>query len=97
MSMAVIRAGIPCSDHDVKRYLESNEMALYHPFVAYMSSLPQWDGIDRVSPLAQRVSSLDLWVRGFHRWMLGMAAQWMGKTGVGQWANSVAPILVSSR
>lgn len=97
ISMAVIRAGIPCSDHDVKRYLESNEMALYHPFAAYMSSLPQWDGIDRVSPLAQRVSSQDLWVRGFHRWMLGMAAQWMGKTGVGQRANSVAPILVSSR
>ena len=37
---------------------------------------------------------LSLWVRGFHTWLLGVAVQWSGKTGIH--ANSVALILVSS-
>ena len=54
----------------------------------------RWDGIDRLTPLARRVSALPLWIKGFHTWMLGLAAQWTGKTGVH--ANSVAPILISA-
>ena len=37
---------------------------------------------------------LSLWVRGFHTWLLGVAVQWSGKTGIH--AISVALILVSS-
>ena len=59
-----------------------------------MDELPPWDGIDRLTPLARRVSALPLWIKGFHTWMLGLAAQWTGKTGVH--ANSVAPILISA-
>ena len=50
----------------------------YHPFRQYMERLPEWDGKDRVSDLARRVSSEPLWVEGFHRWMLALASQWMG-------------------
>ena len=45
--------------------------------------------------IKRRVSDKPLWVSGFHRWMLGMAAQWMNLEG--QCANAVAPLLVSTQ
>lgn len=86
--------GINCWDKDVSRLLLSQKVPDFHPFQDYMSNLPVWDGIDRVSELAQRVSDKPLWVSGFHRWMLGMAAQWMNLEG--QCANAMAPLLVST-
>ena len=86
--------GINCWDKDVSRLLLSQEIADYHPFLDYMDNLPDWDGIDRVSELASRVSDAPLWIEGFHRWMLGMTAQWMVMDV--QCANAVAPLLVST-
>ena len=86
--------GINCWDNDVSRLLLSQEIADYHPFLDYMDNLPDWDGIDRVSELASRVSDTPLWIEGFHRWMLGMTAQWMAMDV--QCANAVAPLLVST-
>lgn len=60
-----------------------------------MQELPLWDGTDRMTDLAQRVSTDDYWIRSFHRWMLAMVAQWMGLDNTH--ANSVAPILVSRK
>ena len=87
--------GINCWDKDVTRLLNSERMADFHPFLTYMAELPAWDGIDRVTPLALRVSSAEHWVKDFHKWMLGMAAQWSGR--MGRCANAVAPLLVSTR
>jgi predicted P-loop ATPase len=87
-------AGISCWDKDVNRYIYSTRIPSYNPFRLYMSELPAWDGVDRLAPLARRVSDRRYWVAGFHRWMLGVAAQWMGRKS--KHANSVAPILVSS-
>ena len=87
--------GSNCWDKDVTRLLNSERMTDFHPFLTYMAELPVWDGIDRVTPLAHRVSSAEHWVKGFHKWMLGMAAQWSGQ--VGRCANAVAPLLVSTR
>lgn len=86
--------GINCWDKDVSRLLLSQEIADYHPFLDYMDNLPDWDGIDRVSELASRVSDAPLWIEGFHRWILGMTAQWMAMDV--QCANAVAPLLVST-
>lgn len=86
--------GINCWDKDVSRLLLSEKIADYHPFVEYVDSLPEWDGVDRVSELAIRVSDKPLWVNGFHRWMLAMVAQWMNLDS--QCANAVAPLLVST-
>lgn len=86
--------GIPCWDKDINRYLYSTCVPAYHPFRLYLDELPDWDGIDRLEPLARRVSSGPLWIEGFHRWMLALTAQWMGITG--KHANSVAPVLVSA-
>jgi predicted P-loop ATPase len=86
--------GINCWDKDVSRLLLSQKIVDFHPFLYYMDSLPEWDGIDRVTELAQRISDRPLWVNGFHRWMLGMAAQWMNLNS--QCANALAPLLVST-
>lgn len=90
---AAQQARIACWDRDISRFVHSDQVPDYHPIRHYMSALPAWDGVDRVTPLARRVSDNDLWVKGFHRWMRAMAAGWMG---LDKWhANSVAPVLVS--
>ena len=85
--------GIPCWDKDLSRYIYSTYISDYHPFHLYMEELPEWDGVDRLTQLALRVSDSPHWVQGFHIWMLGLTAQWSGLGGIH--ANSVAPILVS--
>ena len=85
--------GINCWDKDVSRLLHSRKVENYHSFLHYMSHLPQWDGMDRVTSLAVRISRKPMWVKGFHRWMLGVAAQWLGQAQ--DCANAVAPMLVS--
>ena len=62
-------------NNDVDRIVESAYMPQYHPFSAYLQSLPQWDGTDRVSPLAERVSTDALWRMVFGRWLRCMVAQ----------------------
>lgn len=92
--------GIPVWDRDVQRLLNSLVQQQYHPITAYLESLPQWDGTDRLTPLAQRVSTDELWVKVFSTWMRGMVRQWMdiaptGSSMAGNSANQLAPILVS--
>ena len=94
LCMKVRKQGINCWDKDVSRLLLSEQIPDFHPFTEYADSLPEWDGVDRVSELARRVSDEALWVSGFHRWMLGMVAQWMKLEG--QCANAVAPLIVST-
>ena len=86
--------GIECKDADVKRFLFSDQIATHHPFKDYLDTLPEWDGTDRVTLLAARVSGKAMWLNGFHRWMLGMVAQWLGYPA--RCANALAPILIST-
>ena len=89
-------AGISCWDRDLNRLIESARVPDYHPFRGYFAALPAWDGRDRLTDLAARVSTDEKWIRHFHRWMLGLAAQWAG-FGDGMHAHSVAPLLVSDQ
>ena len=106
LSMEAIETGIDCWDRDIQRFVRSRRISEYHPFTAYFEQLPEWDGTDRVSALARRVSDNPVWVNGFHRWMLGLSAQWMqfrsdanntNRANSINRANSVAPLLVCSR
>ena len=106
LSMEAIETGIDCWDRDIQRFVRSHRISEYHPFTAYFEQLPEWDGTDRMSALARRVSDNPVWVNGFHRWMLGLSAQWMqfrsdtnnaNRANSINRANSVAPLLVSSR
>lgn len=64
--MEARKAGINCWDKDISRLLLSQEITDFHPFLHYVTNLPEWDGVDRVSELAKRVSEVELWVNGFH-------------------------------
>ena len=92
--LEVHRHGIDCWDRDVARMVHSADVREYHPFRMYFQRLPAWDGRDRLHDLAARVSDSPLWVQAFHRWMLGLAAQWAGLSD-GLHAHSTAPLLVS--
>ena len=94
LSYKAMMQGIDCKDTDVKRFLFSDQIATHHPFQDYIAALPEWDGIDRVTMLAARVSGKAMWLNGFHRWMLGMVAQWLGYPA--RCANALAPILISA-
>ena len=95
IALSAIENGVECWDRDIKRYVESDHVQAYHPFELYFKNLPEWDGKDRVTELAKRVSDKDVWVRSFHRWMRAVTAQWTGSGNRGRRANSVAPLLVS--
>ncbi len=86
-------AGIFCYESQIQCVLNSFLIQPYHPFREYLDNLPVWDGTDRINALATRVSTDPLWRTGFRRWMLGMAAGWLGVNP--QYANSLAPLLVS--
>ena len=96
IALNAIENGVECWDRDIKRYVESDHVQAYHPFELYFKNLPEWDGKDRVTELARRVSDKDVWVRAFHRWMLAVTAQWTGSGNRGRRANSVVPLLVST-
>ena len=78
LCLSAHEAGIPCWDRDVSRFVASDRLPDHHPFRDYFDRLPPWDGEDRLDALARRVSDSALWVSGFRRWMLAVAAQWMG-------------------
>ena len=94
LSFEAMMDGVDCKDADVKRFLFSERIPTHHPFKDYIDALPEWDGTDRVTMLAARVSGKAMWINGFHRWMLGMVAQWLGYPA--RCANALAPILISS-
>lgn len=95
IALSAIESGVDCWDRDIKRYVESDHVQAYHPFELYFKNLPEWDGKDRVTELAKRISDKDVWIRSFHRWMLAVTDQWTGSGNRGRRANSVAPLLVS--
>ncbi len=85
--------GINGWDVDMGRLVNSHLVPDFHPMLSYMQNLPEWDGVDRVTPLAHRISTDPLWVHGFTTWLRALAAQWEGRAM--QTANMLAPILIS--
>ena len=86
--------GIACWNSMVPTLVLSNKVESFNPFHLYMNELPEWDRKDRVTPLLQRVSDDEMWLRGGRYWLRAMAAQWMGKERCH--ANALMPILISS-
>ena len=92
--------GLPVWDRDVQRLLNSLEPRQYHPITDYLDHLPEWDGTDRLTALARRVSADGLWIQVFGIWMRGMVHQWTRITEHGtpadNDANQLAPVLIST-
>ena len=71
--------GIPLWDRDISRYVYSNRVPVYNPLEDFLFNLPEWDGRDRIRPLAQTVPCDNPhWPELFHRWFLNMVAHWRG-------------------
>ena len=87
--------GIACWNSMIPTLVLSNKVESYNPFHLYMEELTLWDGVDRVTPLLERVSDDALWLKGVRYWMRAMTAQWMGLER--EHANALVPILVSSQ
>lgn len=85
--------GIYCWNSAISTLVLSNKVEAYHPFRSYMDELPAWDGVDRVTPLLQRVSDDELWLGGARCWLRAMVSHWMGEKH--SHANSLMPILIS--
>src|SRR5574344_229803 len=78
-TLEALDENVECYDRDVKRYINSVRVESFHPVKDYFARLPKWDGKDRVTELARRITDNREWVEAFHCWMLGMVSQWLGR------------------
>lgn len=87
-----------CFPSAVSRYVNSSQVVEYNPIADFLDGLPVWDGTDRLTALARRVSDNPLWIKVFGVWMRGMVMGWLSGFGrVAPTVNQMAPILVSTR
>ena len=83
-------------DRDVKRYVFSNKIPTYNPIDDYLDSLPEWDGKDRIRPLAGTITCTNpKWSELFYIWFLSMVAHW--KQMDQSHANSSLPLLIGDQ
>lgn len=87
--------GIPCWRGDVPTMVLSNKVESYNPFHLYVDELPDWDGVDRVTPLLLRVSNNEIWLKGGRCWLRAMLSQWSGEERLH--ANVLTPVLISGK
>ena len=74
----------------------SNRVPVYNPLEDFFVQPSEWDGRDRIRPLAQTVPCDNPhWPELFHRWFLNMVAHWRGMDK--RYANSVSPLLVGAQ
>ena len=94
MAIKALKAGVDSWDKDLSRYIDSNLIPRYYPMEDFMRHLPQWSGKhDYVGELARRVKTDNpYWEEDFHKWMLSMVAQWLGKDR--QHGNAIVPLLI---
>lgn len=70
-------------DKDLERLLQSDFIYDYDPILDFVYHLPQWDGEDRITPLAQTVKTDDEnWCSDFSLWLRSMVSQWTGRGGL---------------
>ena len=79
---------------DIEMYVRSSLIKSYNPIHEFLAGCGKWDGKkDYIGALARRVpNDYPDWERFFHRWFLGMVAQWLGKSR--DFGNAVVPMLI---
>ncbi len=94
MAIGALKAGIESWDKDLSRYIDSNLIPKYEPMADYIRHLPRWNGRhDYAGELAHRVKTDNpYWEEDFHKWLLSMVAQWLGKNR--QHGNAIVPLLI---
>lgn len=91
-------AGISKSDpsKNIERYIHSTSIATYNPALAWLSQLPEWDGINRIAELFGRIPGITtkqiLWC---NIWFRGLVAQWMQLNKVH--GNEIVPVFIGKQ
>jgi predicted P-loop ATPase len=81
---------------DVELYVKSTLVKDYNPISDFLRSCPPWSGEDHISLLARRVPCASPeWPHWFHRWFLGMVAQWQQRSR--DYGNAMVPLLIGSQ
>lgn len=72
--------GVELTAETLERFVGSTLIEQWNPAAAWINGLGEWDGVDRVTALSQRIiTSNPDWSSRFHKWMWQMVARWTGR------------------
>lgn len=82
---------------DIEMYVRSSLIKNYNPIHEFLAGCGEWNGkYDYIGDLARRIpNDFEPWETFFHRWFLGMVAQWLGRNR--DFGNSVVPMLIGAQ
>ncbi len=93
IALNAMKENLELWDRDVRRYIHSDRVPVYSPVTDWLRQLPDWDGTDRIRPLADTVPCHHPhWRNLFYRWFLSMVNHWRGHYTTH--GNSTSPLLV---
>ena len=94
MTIEAREQGLKSWDQDVNRFIDSTRIEQYDPVNTWLDKLPQWDGVDRIGPLAARVpTDQPHWEKYLRYWLVGMVAQWR-ESDKQLTGNALTPLLI---
>ncbi|MBR1502289.1 MAG: hypothetical protein IJ618_00195 [Prevotella sp.] len=94
MTIEAREQGLKSWDQDVNRFIDSTRIEQYDPVNTWLDKLPQWDGVDRIGPLAARVpTDQPHWEKYLRFWLVGMVAQWR-ESDKQLTGNALTPLLI---
>ena len=82
---------------DIELYARSTMIPDYDPIADFLNHTTPWDGTtDHIGQLARRVpTAFSDWPDYFHRWFLGMVAQWQQRSR--DYGNALVPMLIGGQ
>jgi hypothetical protein len=94
MTIEARELGLKSWDQDVNRFIDSTRIEQYDPVNTWLDGLPEWDGEDRIKPLAERVPTTQPhWEKYLKYWLVGMVAQWR-ESDKQLTGNALTPLLI---
>ena len=94
MTIEAREQGLKSWDQDVNRFIDSTRIEQYDPVNTWLDKLPEWDGVDRIAALAQRVpTNQPHWEKYLRYWLVGMVAQWR-ESDKQLTGNALTPLLI---
>lgn len=94
MTLRATELGLKAWDRNVNRFIDSTRIEQFDPINTWLDQLPQWDGHDYISELAQRVpTSQPNWPKYLRYWITGMVGQWR-ESDKQLTGNALTPLLI---
>ena len=94
MTLRATELGLKAWDRNVNRFIDSTRIEQFDPINTWLDQLPQWDGHDYISELAQRVpTSQPHWPKYLRYWITGMVGQWR-ESDKQLTGNALTPLLI---